>query len=213
MENTFLFDHVGPVRAPAPLRTGAAAAAQDQSTHGRSADSVSPSPAMAFLDDEIYRQLYGVAASILATEELRATMSAGDLLHDALLRLSGSNKQILCFDLPHFKALVVRLIKRALLDHVRRLNVQKRSNGLPVVPLESVVLQSRERHWEMFELREALHAFARCNNRAGIVVSKRLFQNARVREIANELAISVRSVKRDLCLARRRMYPERCNQG
>ena len=166
---------------------------------------------MTFLNDETYRQLHGVASSILACQKLRATMSPGDLLHDALVRLSGSDQPILCFDLAHFKALAVRLIKRALLDNVRRFKAQKRPDGSQGVPLESVAVQSRDFHAERLELRESLRNFARFNTRAGIVLSKRLFQQARIDEIATELAVSVRTVKRDLQIARRRMYPEFSN--
>jgi RNA polymerase sigma factor (sigma-70 family) len=211
MENPFLFDHASPVRAAALLPIGVASVTQEHSAGPRAVDSVSPRPAMTFLNDEVYAQLHGVAVSILASQELRATMSAGDLLHDALLRLSGSAKPILCFDLHHFKALVVRLIKRALLDHLRRSRTRKWSEGWQVVPLESVVLESREFHREMFEVREALQNFARFNKRAGIVLSKRVFQEARIHEIANELTVSVRTVKRDLRVARRRIYPEPSN--
>ena len=126
-------------------------------------------------------------------------MEADDLLHEALLRLVARNGATPLFaDRCHFEAVVVLTMRHVLTDQGRAANALKRRNEVRGVWLEPESPPFIGGGYDIIELSLGRAKF--CARQAKVVYL-RVLDSASIEEIARELCVSPRTVKRDWAAA------------
>jgi RNA polymerase sigma factor (TIGR02999 family) len=137
-----------------------------------------------------YPQLRRAAAAMVRREP-GLSMSTGDLIHEAVLRLIGL-KQITWNDRAHFMALSARMMRRALLDHVRSRKRVKREHQK--VELKTGIPDAPNAGLE--DLNQALDRLAMIDPEGADIVEMRYFGGMDIVDIATVLGLSESTVKR-----------------
>jgi RNA polymerase sigma factor (TIGR02999 family) len=131
------------------------------------------------------------AAAAMVRREPGLSLSTGDLIHEAVARLIGLNR-IGWSDRAHFMALAARMMRRALLDHVRSRKRLKREH-------QKVELTTRiadAPNAELEELNEALDRLSAIDRQRAEIVEMRYFGGMDIADIAIVTGLSESTVKR-----------------
>lgn len=103
----------------------------------------------------VYEELRRLAASRLAREQPGHTLQPTALVHEAYLRLSGSNAP--CWtSRRHFFCAAAEAMRRILIEHARRKKRQKHGGGHIRMNLDEVCLPAPMPDDELLSLHEAL---------------------------------------------------------
>ena len=150
----------------------------------------------------VYDELRKLAAARLAQERPGQTLQATALVHEAYLRLVGTeNGQ--CWDSRgHFFAAAAEAMRRILVDAARRRNSQQRGGGRRKVELLDRDLAIEPPDDQLLVLDEALAKFQMFDPQAAELVKLRVFVGLSVEEAARNLGISPRTAKRGWAYAR-----------
>lgn len=148
----------------------------------------------------VYTELHRLAQAYMRRERPDHTLQATALIHEAYLRLAGED--IDWNSRAHFIGLASHVMRQVLVDYARGHAAQRRAGGLQRVEMEDHLAIAPERLDEVVWVDEALEHLAAENARQAQVVELRYFGGLSVEEIADLLAVSPRSVKRDWSLAR-----------
>jgi RNA polymerase sigma factor (TIGR02999 family) len=155
----------------------------------------------------LYSELRRLAAAYLRRERPDHTLQPTALVHEAYLRLVDQSV-VDCRSQAHFFAIAANLMRQILVNHAERRNALKRSGGKRVSLTDVPALAGGPGGLDLLELNEALNKLARLDPRQTRIVEMRFFCGMREQEIADVLAISVRTVKRDWVTARTWLYAE-----
>jgi RNA polymerase sigma factor (TIGR02999 family) len=148
----------------------------------------------------LYDELRQAAAALLHGER-HVSLSVGDLLHESLLRLIALDR-IHWQDRAHFMALTSRMMRRALIDHVRAKRRGKRDH-------QKVLLHTNipeAVNVELEEIHEALERLARIDPQRAEIVEMRYFGGMEIADVAVVLGLSEATVKRRWHSARLWLY-------
>ncbi len=164
------------------------------------------SPNRARLFELVYAELRRVASALLARERKGHTLQPTALVHEAYLRLADQTS-LRPNDRAHFLAIAARAMRRILIDHARAHGAEKRGGDWKRVTIGTgqepgVGDPAAAREFELLDLNEALDRLATLDERAARVAEMRLFAGMTVRETAEVLGISPRSVDDDWATAR-----------
>jgi RNA polymerase sigma factor (TIGR02999 family) len=154
----------------------------------------------------LYDELRRLASSQLRRERENHTLQATEVVHEAFVRLIGS--EVPWQDRAHFLAVAARTMRRLLVDHARGRAREKRGGGLARVtlqPRDAVVEPPGE---DIIALDRALSVLARRDERSAAVVELHHFGGLTYDEVAHVLQISPATVKRDLRVARAWLFGE-----
>jgi RNA polymerase sigma factor (TIGR02999 family) len=102
----------------------------------------------------------------------------------------------------HLYAIAARTMRHILVDHARKINAQRRPPPVHRVDFDEAFLYSDERTTQVLLVNEALDRLAEYDARQAQIVEMRFFGGLSTEEIAEELGISERTVKRDWAMAR-----------
>jgi RNA polymerase sigma-70 factor, ECF subfamily len=149
----------------------------------------------------IYRQLHAIARNQMQRERRDHTLQATVLVHEAFLQLVGDSK-IEWQNRAHFFALASRVMRRVLLHYARVARAQKRPGAHQQVELVSAVVAVEDQTIDLIALDEALSRLATWDARQSQIVEMRFFAGLSFEEIAEVLAISERTAKREWTMAR-----------
>jgi len=139
----------------------------------------------------IHNELRAIAAAKLS-QELHSSLSTGDLINEAIIRLSRLTEMKFS-DRAHILAIATTLMRQVLVDQARRRNAEKRYHtkvtlvtniGEWQAPIELLALDSH-----LTELREI-------DPERADIVEMRFFGGMSLSDIASVLDVSVRTVKR-----------------
>jgi RNA polymerase sigma factor (TIGR02999 family) len=158
---------------------------------------------MRFMDDSTYRQLSRIAAWMLHRERRRHLLEPADIVHDAISQLIRAPGQMHLCNQKHFVAIALRAMHRILIDKARAERAQKANWGSRV-DLDPERLYDTEDLTLRIAWNEALQGLAEAKTRGHEVVILHSFVGLSLVEIAKLLAVSTRTVKRDLKRARNR---------
>jgi len=160
---------------------------------------------------EVFTLLYGelrrLAKASLGSGE--KTLSPTVLIHEAYLRLLG-NAQLALNDRHHFLACAARAMRVIWVDNVRRRTALKRGGAHDDLPLDAadMVAAPAQLSGELLALDEALNRLDLLNARQREVVELRYFAGLEFAEIAELLACSERTAKREWERARAFLYAQ-----
>lgn len=149
----------------------------------------------------VYDELRMLAAAQLGRERPGHTLQPTALVHEAYLRMVGG-EHTPWEDRGHFFRAAARAMRRILIEHARSRGRKKRGGGRVRVPLEALGPPSWDDPDRMLALDEALRRLEGQDPRSAEVVQLRYFAGLSVRETAEALGTSERTVKREWAFAR-----------
>ena len=150
----------------------------------------------------VYGELRRLASSALRGEAQGHTLQTTALVHEAYVRLVGSD--VAWEGSRHFMRVAARAMRRVLVDHARKRRSAKRGGGAAPLDLDSLegVLPGADRDEEIIELDEALERLTALEERKGRAVELHYFGGLSYEEVAEALDVSPATVHRDLRMAR-----------
>ncbi|MCP4247421.1 MAG: sigma-70 family RNA polymerase sigma factor [bacterium] len=159
----------------------------------------------------VYEELRRLAQKQMAHEPPGQTIQATALVHEAYLRLVGS--QNLGWDSrAHFFAAAARAMRRILVDRARRRQAVKHGGDRRRVDLEPAEVACDDSTFigaeQLVALDEALDGLERVDARKARIVMLRYFAGLTIRETAKALDLSGTTVKDEWQFARAWLYSE-----
>lgn len=147
----------------------------------------------------VYADLRAIARRCLRDERGEALQTT-ELVNEAYLRLVRSS-QVQWRDRTHFFAMAARLMRRVLVDEVRKRRFQKRGGDLVRVTLDDESV-SPPPDFDLLALDEAIERLTLFAPRKAHVVELRFFGGMTIEETAAALDVSIDVVKREWRTAR-----------
>ena len=155
----------------------------------------------------VYAELRNLAASKMADERQTSTLQPTALVHEAWLRLGGSD-QPPWQNCAHFFAAAAEAMRRILIDSARRKQALKRGARPEHIDLDRVDVAVEADEESLLAIDEALGKLAVQDPRSAELVKLRFFVGLSYKEAAKALSISERSAKRHWTFARAWLYRE-----
>ncbi len=149
----------------------------------------------------LYSELHRMAAHLLRSERAGHTLQPTALIHEVYLRL-GSGSAPEWRSRAHFFAVVATTLRRILIDHARAHCSDRRGGGEMSIPLEQAEAGAPCSYDDLLIIDQALTQLEQADPRAARVTELRFFAGLQENEIAEELAVSEITVKRDWKFAR-----------
>jgi RNA polymerase sigma factor (TIGR02999 family) len=138
----------------------------------------------------VYDELRKLAAQKLSQERPGQTLQATALVHEAYLRLVGSESQQRWDSRGHFFAAAAEAMRRILVDSARRKNSFKRGGGRQRVDLEDVEWNVEAPQDDLLALNDALQKLEQIDKVKSELVKLRYFAGLTIPQAAQVLGIS-----------------------
>lgn len=161
-----------------------------------------PDPVDDALVQVVYDELRSIARRLMARERAHHTLQPTALVHEAFVRLAGRDARF--EDRGRFCALAAQVMRHVLVDHARATRAAKRGGGAARVTFEDALLPATPESSgvAVLELHDALQALAAEDPRCARVAELRLFGDASIDEIADELGVASSTVGNEWRYAR-----------
>jgi RNA polymerase sigma factor (TIGR02999 family) len=157
----------------------------------------------------IYDELRKLAAQKLAGEKPGQTLDATALVHEAYLRLVGSQEERAFANRKHFFLAAAEAMRRILIENARRKQRGKHGGGRQRVDVSAIDLPDGSVEDEqVLAVDEALERLAQEQRQVAEVVRLRWFAGLSIEETAAALSISVRTANRHWAYARAWLYQQ-----
>jgi len=138
----------------------------------------------------------------MSQERSDHTLQTTDLVHEAFLRLVGSDSLHAAQNRTSFFAIASRAMRQILVDHARKRNAAKRAAGYRRVPLDDVLDHFEQQHANVLDLDGPLDELAALHERQSQVVMLRFFSGLTIEQVAEQLTVSEATVENDFRMAR-----------
>ena len=148
----------------------------------------------------LYAELRRVAGRAMGSERADHTLQPTALVHEAYLRLVGS--EVRFESRAHFVRVAARAMRNVLVDHARARAAQKRGDGHERVPLDDVLAAYEERQLDVVTLHDAVERLLEIDEDLGRLVELRYFAGLTIEETARVLDVSTATVERSWRVAR-----------
>lgn len=162
-------------------------------------------PSLPEVESEIASSLYGelrrLAAVKMRFERDNHTLQPTALVHEAYLRLANCTDSI-WGDRARVMGVAAHIMRNILVDSARAHTAGKRGAGAIQVILDEGLLAAGSSAIDVMAVDEALTRLAAFDQRQANVLEMHFFAGLTIEEIALQLGISTRSVKRDWAMAR-----------
>ena len=155
--------------------------------------------AMDTLTPMVYAELRKIAVGYLRRQRPDHTLQPTALINEAYLRLVKQDEANLQ-DRAHFYTLAARMMRQILVDAARAHKSEKRGSGNKVQLDENFDIAVANHATDLLAVHEALEQLKAHNDRMAQAVELRYFGGLQLDEIADALAVSLATVKRDLAL-------------
>jgi RNA polymerase sigma factor (TIGR02999 family) len=152
------------------------------------------------LTPRVHRELHALAKSYLRRGRPNQTLQPTAVVNEAWLRLLGPAQSPQWESRAHFFGIAARLMRLILTDYARAHYALKRGGDGEVVSLEETSMLSTGRAPDVLEIDQALDALAKVDERKAKVIELRYFGGMEREEIADAMALTLSTVKRDLRL-------------
>ncbi len=160
----------------------------------------------------VYAELRKMASAKIATERPGHTLQATALVHEAYLRLVGTQKEYCWESRGHFFGAAAEAMRRVLVDAARQKKCAKRGGHLKRQELDAFQLAGPVREDRLLALDEALAKLEETDTRSAEVVKLRFFAGLTIPEVANALGISRRTADSIWAYARSWLMEEIADQ-
>jgi RNA polymerase sigma factor (TIGR02999 family) len=160
----------------------------------------------------VYKELRRLAHFQLKGERPDHTLQSAALVHEAYLRLVGTNAPQ-WESRTHFFAVAAQLMRQILVDYARRHKAAKRGAGVCTLSLEEVTILPQRTEVDVVALDDALQTLARIDARQSRVVELRFFAGLSLEEISTVLDVGSATVQRDWTAARAWLHRELSRKG
>jgi RNA polymerase sigma-70 factor (ECF subfamily) len=154
------------------------------------------------LASSLYQELHRLAAGKMRFERRDHTLQPTALVNEAYLRLVDCSDSM-WLDRSRVLGIAANAMRRILVDHARAHNAGKRGDGqLQVTLVEEMAGGTTSSTADVLAVDEALTRLAAFDPRQAQVLEMHFFGGLTLDEIALQLDVSVRTVKRDWTMAR-----------
>ena len=150
----------------------------------------------------VYEELRRLASQKMASEAAGHTLQPTALIHEAWMRLGGSEAPAFQ-NRAHFFGAAAEAMRRILIEHARRRLAAKRGAGVEVVDLDGLEISSPVADDDqLLAINEALEKLAAVDPRKAELVKLRYFVGMNFEEAAAALGIAVPTAKQWWAYAR-----------
>lgn len=149
----------------------------------------------------VYQELRQLATHKMAQEPPGQTLQPTALVHEAWLRLIGSEKPNFA-NRAHFFSAAAEAMRRILIDRARHRNARRHGGGYERVDLSNCDLAAPQADDELLAVNDALEKLAKSRPVVAEVVKLRYFGGRTNEEVAQILDISLSTVKNYWAFAR-----------
>lgn len=160
--------------------------------HERSADVLLPL---------VYDELRAIAVRHLRHERLGHTLQATALVHETYVRLVDQDR-VHWTGRAHFLAIAATMMRRILVNHAKARHADKRGGGAVRTRLTITGLQAPETSLDLLALDEAMCQLAELDPQQCKIVELRYFGGLTVKDVAQVVGISERTVHREWTFAK-----------
>lgn len=143
----------------------------------------------------VYEELRKLAAHKMANEKPGQTLQATALVHEAWIRVAGSNQQQ-WRGRDHFFSAAAESMRRVLVDNARRKQRVRHGGGMERVNIDAINLPIAQNEEKCLRVNEYLEQLAIEDPEKAEVVKMRVFAGMGVSEIATVLDCSEKTVQR-----------------
>ncbi len=124
----------------------------------------------------VYDELHRIARRQFRRESQGMTLQPTAVVNELYLRLKGQRK-VQWRSRAEFFAVASKLIRRVLVDHVRRRRRLKRGGDVPKVPFDELIVRAEMRASVLVALDDALEALTQLSPRQAQVVARQTAEN------------------------------------
>jgi RNA polymerase sigma factor (TIGR02999 family) len=156
----------------------------------------------------VYDELRKLAAVRLANEKPGQTLQATALVHEAYLRLVGTENNQRWDSRGHFFAAAAEAMRRILVDQARRKQGPKAGGHLQRVELEEAEAAVGGPKLDILALNEALEKLAAIDPRKAELVKLRYFAGLTIDQTARALGVAPSTVDLDWAYAKSWLFAE-----
>jgi RNA polymerase sigma factor (TIGR02999 family) len=153
----------------------------------------------------VYDELRAIARDRLRQERVGHTLQATALVHEAYVRLIGSDASVPWQSRAHFFGACANAMRQILVEHARRRGAQKRGGSRVRESFTQADVGSESDLGLVLSVDEALETLRAEDARAAQVVELRFFGGLEMEEIAQALDLSERTVHREWSFAKARL--------
>ena len=150
----------------------------------------------------VYEELRRLAAHELRSESAGQTLQPTALVHEAYLRLVGTEDEPKWNHRGHFYGAAARAMRQILVESARRKKSLKRGGKAQRVPLHNDLMAVDEQHFNLLQLDKALNQLASERPDLADLVSLRYFAGLTMEQAAHSLGIAKRTAERNWTYAR-----------
>ncbi len=144
----------------------------------------------------VYDELRRLAKNYLGRERPGHTLQTTALVHEAYLRLV-DQKAVNWQNRAQFFGIAAQMMRRILINHANERQAQKRQGYATKVSLDEAVSFFEKREVDLMALDEALNSLAVLDPKQTQIVELRFFGGLTIDEVAEVLAISPATTKRE----------------
>ncbi len=155
----------------------------------------------------VYGELRRLAENNLRRERRNHTLSPSALVHEAYLRLAGSDQPD-WHDRAHFFAVAARVMRQVLVDYARRRQAHKRGASFEIINVDAELPFAESKSSELLALDEVLNRLELQDTRQSKIVEMKFFAGLTFEDIADILGVSSKTVKREWTMARAWLHRE-----
>ena len=156
----------------------------------------------------VYEELRKLAAARMAQEKPGQTLQATALVHEAWLRLTGTEEQKVWNSRGHFFGAAAEAMRRIMVERARRKGRIRHGGEQQRVDLEHFTLATEDSSEAVLAVHDALEKLALESPQKAEIVKLRYFIGLSASEIAAALGVSVPTVERHWAYARSWLYAE-----
>lgn len=151
-----------------------------------------------------YDELRELAGHLLRRERSGHTLQPTALVHEAMIRMLDAEMLQQGRNRAYFFGAMARAMRRALVDHARKRNAERRGGGhWERQPLDQALEELEQNHrLDMLCLDEALEELQELSHRQSEVVHLHFFGGLTHTEIAEQLQVSLSTIEKDWRMAR-----------
>jgi RNA polymerase sigma factor (TIGR02999 family) len=155
----------------------------------------------------VYQELRKLAAHKMAQELPGQTLQPTALVHEAWLRLIGT-EDVKWANRAHFFGAAAEAMRRILIENARRKRAQRHGGGLAHLDIDQLNLAAPAKDEEILAVSEALEKLAARDKQKAELVKLRYFVGTTIEEAAEILGISTATANRWWTYSRAWLYKE-----